>query len=85
MARHPERPHASNYISALIKDFQTLSGDRSFAEDNAIISGIGSLMAKQLWWLGMKKVMIQQAVLNIILEWLNLKGIEKLSVNEISR
>ena len=36
VARHPERPHASNYISALIKDFQTLSGDRSFAEDNAI-------------------------------------------------
>ena len=55
VARHPERPHASNYISALIKDFQTLSGDRSFAEDNAIISGIGSFNGQSVMIIGQEK------------------------------
>ena len=55
VARHPERPHASNYISALIKDFQTLSGDRSFAEDNAIISGIGSFNNQSVMVIGQEK------------------------------
>ena len=41
VARHPNRPHASHYIKAFIKDFQVLSGDRSYSEDKAIISGIG--------------------------------------------
>ena len=55
VARHPERPHASNYISALIKNFQTLSGDRSFAEDNAIISGIGSFNGQSVMVIGQEK------------------------------
>ena len=55
VARHPQRPHASNYISALIKDFQTLSGDRSFAEDNAIISGIGSFNGQSVMVIGQEK------------------------------
>jgi acetyl-CoA carboxylase carboxyl transferase subunit alpha len=55
VARHPERPHARNYISALIKDFQTLSGDRSFAEDNAIISGIGSFNGQSVMVIGQEK------------------------------
>ena len=55
VARHPERPHASKYISALIKDFQTLSGDRSFAEDNAIISGIGSFNGQSVMVIGQEK------------------------------
>ena len=55
VARHPERPHASNYISALIKDFQTLSGDRSFAEDKAIISGIGSFNGQSVMVIGQEK------------------------------
>ena len=55
VARHPERPHSSNYISALIKDFQALSGDRSFAEDNAIISGIGSFNGQSVMVIGQEK------------------------------
>ena len=55
VARHPERPHASKYISALIKDFQTLSGDRSFAEDNAIISGIGTFNGQSVMVIGQEK------------------------------
>ena len=55
VARHPDRPHASNYINALIKDFQTLSGDRSFADDNAIISGIGSFNSQSIMVIGQEK------------------------------
>src|SRR5271168_4330580 len=41
VARHPDRPHASDYINALIGDFTPLAGDRSFGEDKAIIGGLG--------------------------------------------
>ena len=41
VARHPNRPHASDYIDALITDFTPLAGDRAFAEDHAIIGGLG--------------------------------------------
>jgi acetyl-CoA carboxylase carboxyl transferase subunit alpha len=41
VARHPERPHASDYISALIEDFSPLAGDRKFGDDEAIIGGFG--------------------------------------------
>ncbi|HWE73431.1 MAG TPA: acetyl-CoA carboxylase carboxyltransferase subunit alpha [Stellaceae bacterium] len=41
LARHPERPHGSDYIAGLITEFTPLAGDRSFAEDRAIIGGLG--------------------------------------------
>jgi acetyl-CoA carboxylase carboxyl transferase subunit alpha len=41
VARHPARPHAQAYIDALITDYQPLAGDRHFAEDRAIVGGIG--------------------------------------------
>ncbi len=41
VARHPGRPHASDYIDALITDFTPLAGDRAYAEDRAIIGGLG--------------------------------------------
>jgi acetyl-CoA carboxylase carboxyl transferase subunit alpha len=40
-ARHPERPHGSDYIAGLIAEFTPLAGDRAFAEDRAIIGGLG--------------------------------------------
>jgi len=43
VARHPERPHCLDYIEALIEDFTPLAGDRAFAEDQAIIGGLGRL------------------------------------------
>ena len=55
VARHPDRPHSSNYINALIKDFQVLSGDRSFGEDNAVISGIGSFNGQSVMVIGQEK------------------------------
>jgi acetyl-CoA carboxylase carboxyl transferase subunit alpha len=41
IARHPDRPHAVDYIKVLIDDFTHLAGDRTFAEDPAIVGGLG--------------------------------------------
>ena len=55
VARHPNRPHASHYIKAFIKDFQVLSGDRSYSEDKAIISGIGYFNDESVIVIGQEK------------------------------
>lgn len=41
VARHPERPHFVDYVAALIEDFQELRGDRKFADDQALMGGLG--------------------------------------------
>ncbi len=40
LARHPKRPHASDYISRLFTGFQEIHGDRLFGDDQAIICGM---------------------------------------------
>jgi acetyl-CoA carboxylase carboxyl transferase subunit alpha len=55
VARHPERPHATNYIDALISDFMPLAGDRAFADDQAIIGGLGRLGERTVMVLGIEK------------------------------
>jgi acetyl-CoA carboxylase carboxyl transferase subunit alpha len=41
LARHPKRPHAFDYIHRLITNFRELHGDRAFADDHAIVAGMG--------------------------------------------
>ena len=41
VARHAQRPHALDYIGTLITDYTPLAGDRSFAEDRAVVGGLG--------------------------------------------
>jgi acetyl-CoA carboxylase carboxyl transferase subunit alpha len=41
LSRHPNRPHAIDYINDLITDFHELHGDRHFADDPALITGMG--------------------------------------------
>ena len=41
VARHPERPHALDYINTLITEFTPLAGDRAFADDAAVVGGLG--------------------------------------------
>ena len=41
VARHPDRPHTLDYVGALINEFTPLAGDRAFAEDRAIVGGLG--------------------------------------------
>ena len=55
VARHPERPHFRHYVDTLIQDFTPLSGDRSFAEDQAIIGGIGRLSGRSVLVIGHEK------------------------------
>lgn len=43
VARHKERPYAADYISLMCDDFVELHGDRAFADDHAILAGLGKL------------------------------------------
>jgi acetyl-CoA carboxylase carboxyl transferase subunit alpha len=40
VARHPDRPHTKDYIEGLFTEFTALAGDRSFADDHAVMGGI---------------------------------------------
>ncbi len=55
VARHPDRPHFSDYVDSLIEDFTPLSGDRLYAEDRAIIGGIGRFRGYSTMILGQEK------------------------------
>lgn len=55
VARHGERPHTSNYISTLIEDFTPLAGDRQFAEDQALIGGLGRFNGRSVVVIGHEK------------------------------
>ena len=55
VARHPERPHSLEFISALIEDFTPLAGDRYFSEDEAIVSGIGRFRGRSCMIMGHEK------------------------------
>tara|TARA_R110000868_G_scaffold189695_1_gene432905 strand:+ start:90360 stop:91346 length:987 start_codon:yes stop_codon:yes gene_type:complete len=55
VARHPNRPHATDYIKNLITDFTPLAGDRLYGEDKAMLSGIGKFLGKSVVVLGIEK------------------------------
>jgi acetyl-CoA carboxylase carboxyl transferase subunit alpha len=55
VARHPDRPHCRHYIERLIDDFTPLAGDRAFAEDQAIIGGLGRFRGQAVVVIGQEK------------------------------
>ncbi|MEP3278835.1 MAG: acetyl-CoA carboxylase carboxyltransferase subunit alpha [Stappiaceae bacterium] len=55
VARHPDRPHALEYINGLIDDFTPMAGDRSFGNDLAIIAGFGRFNGQSVAVLGQEK------------------------------
>src|SRR5690349_14602271 len=55
VARHPERPHFKDYIAGFISDFMPLAGDRAFADDQAIIGGLGRLGGRKVVVIGHEK------------------------------
>ncbi len=55
VARHPERPHCLDYLGGLITEFVPLAGDRAFAEDTAVIGGIGRFRGRSVVALGTEK------------------------------
>jgi acetyl-CoA carboxylase carboxyl transferase subunit alpha len=55
VARHPDRPHLSDYLANLVEDFTPLAGDRLFAEDRAVSGGIGRFRGYSALLLGQEK------------------------------
>ncbi|MEM9139771.1 MAG: acetyl-CoA carboxylase carboxyltransferase subunit alpha [Pseudomonadota bacterium] len=55
VARHPERPHAVDYIDALFTEYTPLAGDRNFAEDHAIVGGLARLDDRPVVVMGHEK------------------------------
>ena len=55
VARHPMRPYTADYLSLISPDFQELHGDRMFADDPAIIGGIGRIDGRPIMFIGHQK------------------------------
>ena len=55
VARHPERPHFTDYLDALFDDFQELAGDRVFGNDEAVIGGLASFNGQSVVVMGHEK------------------------------
>jgi len=55
VARHEDRPKALDYIAQLITDYTPLAGDRAFAEDAAIVGGLGRFAGRPVMVLGTEK------------------------------
>ncbi len=55
VARHPDRPHFSDYVDQLIDDFVPLAGDRNFGEDYAIVGGLGRFDDRPVMVVGHEK------------------------------
>jgi acetyl-CoA carboxylase carboxyl transferase subunit alpha len=55
LARHPMRPYTLDYIEYLLTDFQELHGDRMFADDRAIVGGVGRLEGQPVVLIGHQK------------------------------
>jgi len=55
VARHSDRPHTVDYIAELIDDFTPLAGDRAYAEDRAIVGGLGRFRGHSVVVMGHEK------------------------------
>ncbi|MFP4161082.1 MAG: acetyl-CoA carboxylase carboxyl transferase subunit alpha [Ectothiorhodospira sp.] len=55
LARHPRRPYTLDYVAHMLTDFEELHGDRAFAEDPAIVGGVGRLAGKPVMVIGHQK------------------------------
>ena len=55
VARHPNRPHFLDYAEALFTEFTPLAGDRSFAEDRAIVGGLARFRGRSVVVMGTEK------------------------------
>jgi acetyl-CoA carboxylase carboxyl transferase subunit alpha len=55
VARHPDRPHAVDYIKALVEDYMPLAGDRLYGEDAAVVGGLGRIKGRSVMVIGLEK------------------------------
>jgi len=55
VARHPGRPYTLDYLASFVPDFQELHGDRMYADDPAIVGGIGRIDGRAVMFIGHQK------------------------------
>jgi len=55
VARHPQRPHFTDFINALVTEFTPLAGDRKFGEDEALLGGFGRFRGESICVMGQEK------------------------------
>ena len=55
VARHPQRPHFTDFINTLITEFTPMAGDRKFAEDEALVGGFGRFHGESICVIGQEK------------------------------
>jgi acetyl-CoA carboxylase carboxyl transferase subunit alpha len=55
VARHPARPYTADYLEMISPDFQELHGDRMYADDSAIIGGVGRIDGRSVMFIGQQK------------------------------
>ncbi|MEL7481500.1 MAG: acetyl-CoA carboxylase carboxyltransferase subunit alpha, partial [Pseudomonadota bacterium] len=55
VARHPERPHFTDYVAGLFDDYQELAGDRVFGNDEAVLGGLASFKGRSVIVIGHEK------------------------------
>ncbi len=55
LARHPLRPYTLDYIERIVDDFEELHGDRAFADDHAIVGGLGRIDGRAVMIIGHQK------------------------------
>ncbi len=55
LARHPQRPYTFDYVNMMMSDFVELHGDRSFADDRALVGGFAKLNQKKIVVIGHQK------------------------------
>jgi len=55
LARHPQRPHAKDYIEGLFRDIDYIQGDRLYGDDPALLAGIGEFEGQAVLFLGQQK------------------------------
>lgn len=55
IARHPDRPHARDYVAGLFKEYTPLAGDRNFGDDRAIVGGLARFQGRPVVVIGHEK------------------------------
>jgi acetyl-CoA carboxylase carboxyl transferase subunit alpha len=55
VARHPQRPYTLDYVAAICTDFEEMHGDRSYADDTAIVGGLARFNGQSVMVIGHQK------------------------------
>ena len=69
VARHPQRPHFTDFINTLVTEFTPMAGDRKFGEDEALVAASAASKARASAWSARKRAPPPKAASSIISAW----------------